>query len=170
MSHDVPQDPLTLSESQLRAVPYLSAARIFTEAAEDLGMSRETISHWLNDHAFRDVCEQQWDRTAAISTAEIKVLILKTIVSLAERLLSDGPQMPTDTFRLVTVPDLPRAREEREREAHIRFQKLIADFKNRDNCASSAEHRNISRPRNPSSEATPYLVLRSLLPDSRLDE
>ena len=169
MLQDVTEDSSELSERQLRAVPYLSAAMIFTEAAENLGVSRETMSLWFNDPTVRDVYERQWDEAAEISIDEIRVLMLKSFIALAERLVSDGSRRPTPAFRYVTVSDLERADDEREREAHKRLIQLISDAKNDCNRSGHAKHRTVSRPRNHTSETPSYPHLRALFPKPRLD-
>ena len=128
MSHNVPQDPPTPNEIGLYAVPFLTAARIFADAAEDVGISHETVSRWLTDPAFREVYEKQWDESPEISTAKVRLRMLRTTITLAELLDS---HVPDDTAtRPVTILDLSRAREEREREANKRFLNLIANAKN----------------------------------------
>ena len=166
---NVTENPPALSDRQLRAVPYLSAALIFTDAAENLGVSRETMSLWFKDPAIRDVYEQQWDEAAEISTDEIRVLMLKSFIALAERLVSDGPRRPAPAFRYVTVSDLETADDEREREARKRLMQLVSDVKNDSNRSGHAKHRTVSRPRNHTRETPSYPHLRALFPNPRFD-
>ena len=173
MLQDVTEDSSELSERQLRAVPYLSAAMIFTEAAENLGVSRETMSLWFNDPTVRDVYERQWDEAAEISIDEIRVLMLKSFIALAERLVSDGPRRPVRVLPRRDSPSDPLMTDaedaEIEREAHKRLIQLISDAKNDCNRSGHAKHRTVSRPRNHTSETPSYPHLRALFPKPRLD-
>ena len=155
---NVTENPPALSDRQLRAVPYLSAALIFTDAAENLGVSRETMSLWFKDPDIRDVYEQQWDEAAEISTDEIRVLMLKSFIALAERLVSDGPRRPAPAFRYVTVSDLETADDEREREARKRLMQLVSDVKNDSNGSGPARQSTVSRPRKHRSVIPAYPV------------
>lgn len=123
MSHDVPQDPPTLS----KAVPLLTAARAFTDIAQSLGVTRGTISRWLDDPDFARACERRWDEIAPISTAEIESFMLRSFITLFELVEFAAPQESARAFR--TDPE--RVDEERQREARKRFLKPIADAQNR---------------------------------------
>ena len=161
MKQDVTENPPTLSERQLRAVLLLTATRTFTEVAERFGISRKTISLWLNDPAFREDYERQWDETAVLSTAEIQVLMLKSFVALAERLVSEGPRRPVPARRGLApiVPVMTDA--EIEREAHKRLIQLLTDAKNVCNGAGHAKHRTVSRPREHWSEIPSFRLNRT---------
>ena len=166
MKQDVTENPPTLSERQTRAILLLTATRTFTEIAERFGISRKTISLWLNDPAFREDYERQWDETSALPTAEIQVLMLKSFVALAERLVSEGPGAHARASRTVTISDLKKAHDERERKAHKRLIQLLTDTKNVRNPSDHAKHRTVSPPRNHTSETPSYPHLRTLVPKS----
>lgn len=92
MLQNVAKNQTELSDRQLLALPYLTASRTFTEAAENAGVSRETVRRWMNDPAFRQEYERQRDEAFALAAAEIKALMLKAAVVFAERLESDDPE------------------------------------------------------------------------------
>ncbi len=155
------------NEIGLYAVPFLTAARIFADAAEDVGIPHETVSRWLADPAFREVYEKQWDESPEISTAKVRVRMLRTIITLAELLDSLVPD--ATATRPVASLDFSRAREECEREANKRFLNLIANAKNDHSKSCRTKHCDVPRPGNQADDGSPYPTLRSLLPIHRFD-
>ena len=92
MVQNVTEKPSGLTERQILALPYLTASKTHVEAAESAGISRNTLSRWLTEPAFRAAYEQQREEAAALASAEIRALMLKAAVVLAERLESDDPE------------------------------------------------------------------------------
>ena len=167
MPHNVPKDPPMPNEIGLYAVPFLTAARIFADAAEEVGIPHETVSRWLADPAYREVFDKEWDESPEISTARVRLRILRTISTLAELLDSHVPD--ATATRPVTILDLSRAREEREREANKRFLDLIANAMNDHSKSCRTEHCDVPRPGNQAGDGSPYPTLRSLLSIHRYD-
>ena len=167
MSHNVPQDLPALSDRQLRAVPFMAAAKIFADAAEDMGLPHETVSRWLTDPAFREDYEKQWDESAEVSAVKVRTRILMAVVAFAELLDSHAPEAASS--RLVIVPNPQKAREERNREAGKRLKKLIADARNYNADSDRTRLRNLARPRNQPDDSPSYPVLHTLIAKSRID-
>ena len=149
MSHDVPQEPTALSQRQLLAIPYLTASPTFTEAAEKLGVSRKTIYRWLNDPDFRQAYERQREETAALATSEIRSLMLKAAVVLAERLESDDPEERARASRDVMTYGLKVADSEANRRVVERLNRIISNVEEEDRYHARNPH--VPHTRNPNS-------------------
>ena len=126
MVRNVTEKPSDLSERQLLALPYLTASKSHTEAAENAGISRMTLHRWLNEPAFREAYERQREEAAALATTEIRALMLKAAVLLAERLESDDPEERARASRDVMDYGLKLGDIEKNRKVVERLDRFLA--------------------------------------------
>ena len=143
MLRNVTEDSGELSERQLLALPYLTTSKSQTEAAESAGISRMTFHRWLNEPAFRELYERQREEAAALATTEIRALMLKAAVVLAELLDSDDPEERARASRDVMTYGLKVADAEGNRKVVERLNRLISNVEEED----SYHARNPQHPR-----------------------
>ena len=132
MKRNVTEDSGELSDRQLLALPYLTVSKTHTEAAQSAGISRMTLHRWLNDPAFREAYERQREEAAALATSEIRALMLKAAVVLAERLESDDPEERARASRDVMTYGLKVADAEGNRQVVERLNRLISNVEEDD--------------------------------------
>ena len=92
MSPNVPRNSTGLSDSQIRALPFMTSSRTFSEAAEKAGIPRRTIHRWMNEPDFREEYQRQCDEAGGIARAAIRGLMTEAVSVFAERLDSDDPK------------------------------------------------------------------------------
>ena len=140
MTQDVTEESPELTDRQLLALPYLTASKTHTEAAESAGISRMTLHRWLNEPAFREAYERQREEAAALATTEIRALMLKAAVVLAERLDSDDPEERARASRDVMTYGLKVADAEANRKVVERLNRLISNAEEEDSYHARNPH------------------------------
>ena len=83
------QDNLT--DKQLAILPYLIASPSVSESARLAGIGRSTLYRWMEDHEFREALERLRTEAAELAHTELKGLMLKGILVLAEAMEDDNP-------------------------------------------------------------------------------
>ena len=149
MKQNVTGKSSELSDRQLLALPYLTTSKSQTEAAESAGISRMTLHRWLNEPAFRETYQRQREEAAALATTEIRALMLKAAVVLAERLDSDNPEERARASRDVMTYGLKVADAEANRKAVERLNRLISNVEKEDDY--HARHPDVPRTRHSNS-------------------
>ena len=87
MAHDGPHSRETapaLSDKQLAALPYLVGATTLSEGAKLADIGRRTLYRWMTDPEFRETLETQRQEAADLAKTELKGLMLKSALVLAE--------------------------------------------------------------------------------------
>ena len=86
-------DGLALTESQLAALPYLVAAPTMAEGARLAEIGRSTLYRWMNDREFRTTLEQLRSEAADLAHTELKGLMLKSALVLADAMEHGNPHV-----------------------------------------------------------------------------
>ena len=128
MSQDVPQNSITLSDSQVQALPYMTSSRTFSEAAEKAGISRRTINRWMNDPAFREEYQRHRDEAGAIARAAIRGLMLDAVSVIAERLDSDDPKERVRAAKTILSFDTKTAAVDSNRKVVNHINRIMAQI------------------------------------------
>jgi hypothetical protein len=90
---DFSDDTAGLTENQLAALPYLVASPSLSEAARLASVARATIYRWMNDPEFRNAFERLRAQAADLAHAELKGLMLKGALVLAETMEDPNPRV-----------------------------------------------------------------------------
>ena len=90
---DFSDDADGLTERQLAALPYLVASPSLTEAATLADVSRATLYRWMNDDEFRQTLERLRSEAADLAHSELKGLMLKGALVLAEAMEDSSPSI-----------------------------------------------------------------------------
>lgn len=86
-------DKWALSPPQLAAVDLLAVGKNLTEAAEAVGVTRQTVSEWLNQHdGFRAAVNQRRHELWAAVTDRLRSLVPKALDTLEEGLTAGNVQ------------------------------------------------------------------------------
>jgi hypothetical protein len=72
----------TLSEKQLSAIPVIIASRTMMEAAEKIGMARNTIYDWLKNPAFKAELQRQREVVVEEALEQLKMNAVKAVDNL----------------------------------------------------------------------------------------
>ena len=128
MSQDVPQNSITLSDSQVHALPFMTSSRTFSQAAEKAGISRRTIHRWMNDPAFREEYQRQRDEAGAIARAAIRGLMLDAVSVIAERLDSDDPKERVHAAKTILSFDTKTAAVDNNRKVVNSLNRIMAQI------------------------------------------
>ena len=78
--------PSTLRPKQIAALPYIVAAPNLSRGAELAEIGRATLYRWMEDDEFRSNLERLRDEAADLARAELRGLMLKAVIVLAEAL------------------------------------------------------------------------------------
>jgi hypothetical protein len=82
-----------LSDSQLAALPYLIASPTLAQGARLADIGRATLYRWMNDHEFRSALEHLRGEAADLAHTELRGLMLKGALVLAEAMEHPSPQI-----------------------------------------------------------------------------
>ena len=80
-----------LTERQTLALPYLACAPSLAEAGRLADVGRTTLHRWMRDAEFRDELNRLRDEAASLAHAELRGLMLKSVLVLAEALEDSDP-------------------------------------------------------------------------------
>ncbi len=84
-----PQSSLT--ERQTLALPYLASASSLAEGGRLADVGRTTLHRWMRDTGFRDELSRLRDEAANLAHAELRGLMLKSVLVLSEALDDKDP-------------------------------------------------------------------------------
>ena len=82
-----------LTPRQVAALPYLVATPTIAEGARLADVGRRTLYRWMQDDEFRSRLEQLRAEAAELARTELRGLMLKSVVVLAESLEDDDPNI-----------------------------------------------------------------------------
>ena len=82
-----------LSPKQIAALPYIVAAPNLSRVAELAEIGRSTLHRWMQDDEFRSNFEQLRDESSELARTELRGLMLKAVVVLADALNHPNPTM-----------------------------------------------------------------------------
>ena len=108
------------------ALPYLTASKSHTEAAENAGISRMTLHRWLTEPAFRKAYERQREEAAALASSEMRALMLKAAAALSQNLESDDPNVRARASRDVMAYGFKLGDAEKNRKVVERLNRFLA--------------------------------------------
>ena len=114
----------TLSEKQLSAIPVIIASRTMMEAAEKIGMARNTIYDWLKNPAFKAELQRQREVVVEEALEQLKMNAVKAIDNLGA-LLDHEHAGFRKTVSLEIMTLVMKAREQKKI-AHL--EKRLADL------------------------------------------
>ncbi|MDA1349178.1 MAG: hypothetical protein O3A47_10015 [Chloroflexi bacterium] len=112
MKHD------TLSPKQIAALPYIVAAPNLSRAAELAEIGRSTLHRWMQDDEFRSNLEQLRDESSELDASELRGLMLKAVVVLADALNHPSPTIGIRAAR-VTLESAFKANDYRELQRRV---------------------------------------------------
>ena len=90
---DASREPDGLSENQLAALPYLVASTNLSEGARLANIGRTTLYRWMDDPDFHDAFERLRSQAAALAHSELRGLMLKGVLVLAEAMEDPSPHV-----------------------------------------------------------------------------
>ena len=93
MKQNETPDATSLTEKQLAALPYLVASPSLTQGAHLASISRATLWRWMNDDRFRTELERLRSEAADLAHSELKGLMLKGALVLAEAMEDTSPHV-----------------------------------------------------------------------------
>ena len=82
-----------LTPRQVAALPYLVATPSIEEGARLADIGRRTLYRWMQDDQFRSRLGQLRAEAAELARTELRGLMLKSVVVLAESLEDDNPNI-----------------------------------------------------------------------------
>ena len=83
----------SLSERQLKALPFLAGCPTLTEGTKLAEISRTTFYRWLEDDDFRGELERLRNEAVEFAQIELKGLMLKSVMVLGEALEDSNPSI-----------------------------------------------------------------------------
>jgi hypothetical protein len=91
MEHHGTENTESPTQRQLNALPYLLAAPTIAEGARMASIGRTTLYRWMNDPDFKHRLEKMRADAANLARTEIKGLMLKSVLVVAEALEDPSP-------------------------------------------------------------------------------
>ena len=88
--NETPEQP-DLTDRQLAALPYIVASASVSDAARLANVGRATLYRWMDDPDFRDELERRRAQAADLARAELRGLMLKGTLVLAEAMEDPDP-------------------------------------------------------------------------------
>ena len=82
-----------LTPRQVAALPYLVATPSIEEGARLAHIGRATLYRWMQDHQFRARLQELRAEAAELARTELRGLMLKSVVVLAESLEDPNPNI-----------------------------------------------------------------------------
>ena len=83
----------TLTENQLRALPYLVASSSISEGARVARVGLRTVYRWMEDSDFRAELERVRGEAAELAYVELKGLMLKAVHVLGDAMEDPNPHI-----------------------------------------------------------------------------
>ena len=90
---DFPETTPDLTDTQLAALPYLVASPTLAQGARLADIGRTTLYRWMNDHEFRTTLERLRGEAAELAHTELRGLMLKGVLVLAEAMEDPSPNV-----------------------------------------------------------------------------
>ena len=88
-----------LTRRQIDALPYLVASTTLSEGATRANIARTTLYRWMNDPDFRERFETLRNTAADLAHAELRGLMFKGVLVLADAMDSDDPNLRLQAAR-----------------------------------------------------------------------
>ena len=90
---DFSDDTTALTGNQAAALPYLVASPTLSGGARLASIARSTLYRWMDDAEFRTTLERMRAETADLAHNELKGLMLKSVLVLAEAMEDSNPRV-----------------------------------------------------------------------------
>ena len=90
---DFPEATPDLTDTQFAALPYLVASPTLAQGARLADIGRTTLYRWMNDHEFRTTLERLRGEAAGLAHTELRGLMLKGVLVLAEAMEDPSPNV-----------------------------------------------------------------------------
>jgi predicted DNA-binding protein YlxM (UPF0122 family) len=117
---------VTLSEKQLSAIPLIIAARSMTEAAEKIGISRNTLYEWQKIPAFKAELQRQTDMVVEEALERLKLNVVKAVDVFGEIL--DNPNIKAFYKRDASLDVLKLVMKTREQSKITQLERKVSDL------------------------------------------
>ena len=93
MLQNVTNGAASLSERQLKALPFLACSPTLTEGTNLAEISRTTFYRWMEDDDFRSELERLRNEATEFAQLELKGLMLKSVMVIGEAMEDPNPSI-----------------------------------------------------------------------------
>ena len=97
---DLSEHTAGLTDRQLAALPYLITSPSISEGASMASIGRTTLYRWMADGEFRQTLQRLREEAADLALAELRGLMLKGVLVLAEAMEDPNPHVRVRAARV----------------------------------------------------------------------